>query len=176
MPNEESLADRLNRLAEQKKVEQDAEKQVQKTQAEINEFIFVNARAEFDQLLHILEEKIAGVNPALKDLLRYELVKGGVAPHVRQGNSAAFLSFIQTISNAPTLIFLRLSFGRPPGMYLDFFSEPPEPERYQLQPAMERNPDRIVWIGDLGEIPSEQLSEFVLSHLTEYFLEHRPVP
>ena len=172
MANNESLADRLNRLAEQKKIEQEAEKQVQKTQEQINQFIFASAKPEFDRLLSILEAKIKEVNPALEGLPQFEFMKGGL--YIKQGNVAAFLSFIQPIMNAPPIV-LRLSFGREPGgMYADFFSEPPEPERYELQPAMETSPDRIVWTGDLGEIPSDQLSEFVLNHLTEYFLEHRP--
>lgn len=173
MPDNESLAERLNRLAREKKLEQEAEKQVEKTQDEINQFIIANARSEFDRFVQALEVKVAEVNPALKDLPTFEFTRAGVGPHVRQGNSAAYMTFIQPISNAPPIV-LRLSFGRAPGMYLDFFSEPPEPERYELQPAMESGPDRIVWTGDLGEVSSDQLTDFILNHLTEYYLEHRP--
>lgn len=173
MPNDESLADRLNRLAQQKKLEHEAEKQVQRTQEQINQYIIANAKPEFDRLLQALEAKISEINPALKDLPLFEFMKGGTSPHVKQGNSAAYLSFMQPVMNAPPIL-LRLSFGRAPGMYLDIFSGPPEPERYQLQPAMEAGPDRIVWSGDLGEITSRQLTDFVLNHLTEYYLDHRP--
>lgn len=173
MPNDESLADRLNRLAQQKKLDYEAEKQVQRTQEQIDQYIIANAKPEFDRFLQALEAKISEVNPILKDLPPFEFVKAGISPHVKQGNSAAYLSFIQPVMNAPPIL-LRLSFGRAPGMYLDIFSEPPEPERYQLQPAMEVEPDRIVWSGDLGEVPSDGLVDFILNHLTEYYLDHRP--
>src|SRR5436309_1478303 len=167
MQNNESLADRLNRLAEQKKLENEAEKQVQRTQDEINQLIFAKARPDFDHLLQVLEKQVSEVNPALQGLPEFQFRKGG--PYVRQGNVAAYLSFIQPILNAPPIV-LRLSFAREPeGIYADYFGGPPEPERYELQPAMLRGPDRVVWAGDLGEMSSEQLSEFVLKHLTEYF-------
>jgi len=176
MDEKESLADRLNRLAQQKKVEQVAQKQAQRTQEEVNQFIFANARPAFDNLLNILENKVSEVNPSLRDLPQFQFRRGGVGPYAKQGNMAAFLSFIQPMINALPIV-LRISFGREPeGFYADFDSTPPEPERYQLQPAMERSPDRIVWIGDLGEISSEQVADFILSHLTEYYLEHRPSP
>jgi hypothetical protein len=172
MTSEESLADRLNRLAQQKRRDQEAEKQVQVTQEQINQFIYREARPEFGRLLEILEEKIPPVNEALKDLPKFELRKSG--PYIKQGNAAAYLSFMQPIMNAGPIL-LRLSFGREPeGMYADFYSRPPEPERYELLPGMERNPDRIVWTGDLGEIASNDLAAFVLTHLTEYYLEHKP--
>ncbi|HEV2494547.1 MAG TPA: hypothetical protein VG204_15905 [Terriglobia bacterium] len=172
MGDKESLAERLNRLAQQKKAEEEAEKHVQKTQEEVNQFIFANAMLEFENLLNILERKVSEVNPNLRDLPQFEFSRGG--PYVKQGNVAAFLSFIQPILNAPPIV-LRLSFGREPqGFYIDFDSSPPEPERYKLQPAMERSLGKLVWVGDLGETPSEQLSDFILNHLTEYYLEHRP--
>jgi len=172
MGDNESLAERLNRLAQQKRAEQEAEKHVQKTHEEVNQFIFANAKPEFENLLNILERKVSEVNPSLRDLPQFEFRRGG--PYIKQGNVAAFLSFIQRMLNAQQTL-LRLSFGREPeGFYIDFDSGPPEPERYQLQPAIKRSPDRIVWVGDLGEIPSEQLSYFILNHLTEYYLERRP--
>lgn len=173
MPNDESLADRLNRLAQQKKLEHEAEKQVQRTQEQIGQYIVANAKPEFDRFLQALEAKISEINPALKDLPSFEFMKGGISPHVKQGNSAAYLSFMQPVMNAPPIL-LRLSFARAPGMYLDIFSGPPEPERYQLQPAMEVEPDRIVWSGDLGDLSSDELVDFVLNQLTQYFLDHRP--
>jgi len=172
MSQDESLADRLNRLAQQKRLELDAEKQIQMTQEQVNQFILREARPEFDRLVTTLEGKIPEVNSALKDLPIFELRKHG--PYVKQGNSAAYLSFVQPILNAGPVL-LRLSFGREPeGLYADFFSRPPEPERYELQPAMEHSPDRVVWMGDLGEISSAALADFLLTHLTEYYLEHKP--
>jgi hypothetical protein len=167
----------LNRLAQQKRAEQDAEKQVQRTQEQVNQYILGNAKAEFENLLNVLERRVSEVNPDLRDLPRFEFGRGGPGPHMQQGNVAAYLLFYQPMLNTGPII-VRLSFGREPGgVYLDIFdSPPPEPERYEIHPAMEISPDRIIWTGDLGEISTEQLAEFVLSHLTEYYLDHKPGP
>jgi hypothetical protein len=57
-----------------------------------------------------------------------------------------------------------------------YFSEADRPEaiRYLLQAAANDNLDGIVWVGDLGELTTEQLCEFILENLTEYYLENRP--
>ncbi|HTR35840.1 MAG TPA: hypothetical protein VMH80_08075 [Bryobacteraceae bacterium] len=170
MPDE-SLGERLNRLAQEKKSQQEAEKAVRRTQDQINQFIFANARPAFDDLLKLVETRAQGVNPSLQDLPHFEWNKG--SHYVKQGSVAAFFSFHQPVLNAAPISF-HISFGREPaGFYADVFSEAPEPERYQLEPAMEQNPDRIVWNGDLGEMSSETLVDFVLTHLTEYYLAHK---
>jgi hypothetical protein len=38
--------------------------------------------------------------------------------------------------------------------------------RKALKVSFERGLDRIVWVGDLGELTSEQLAGFILEHLT----------
>jgi hypothetical protein len=84
------------------------------------------------------------------------------------------LAVLRTLSEYEKDKDEQLASGREPqGVYADFFSGPPKPERYKLQPAMEQSPDRIVRIGDLGELTSEQLADFILEHLTEYYLEHK---
>ncbi len=172
MTDNDSLADRINRLAKGRRMRQDAEKQAQLTQEQINQFILSNAKPEFDRLLDRLEGRIVQVNKSLQDMPEFQFRRNG--PYVRQGNSAVYLNFDQLYTNAGPIHFV-LSFGREPeGVYADFFSEPPAPERYYLQPAMEHNPDRIVWMGDLGEMSSDHLCNFVLEHLTEYYLEHSP--
>lgn len=164
------LADRINRLAKERKAQQDAENQAKLTQEQINQFIISNAKPEFHRLLSALEQKISNINSSLQGVPEFQFRSNG--PYVRQGNSAAYLNFEQMFANADPIHFV-LSFGREPeGVYADFFSTPPAPERYYLQPAMEHNPDRIVWMGDLGEMSSEQLCDFLLEHLTEYYFEH----
>lgn len=170
MTDDESLAQRLNRMVQQKKQQRDAEERVRLTQEEVNDFIFRNARAEYDRFVNLLGRRIADVNPSLQDVPRFELRQNG--PYVKQGNSAAFLVFHQMFTNAGPIHF-RVSFGREPeGFYMDEFSQPPTPEFYELEPSLEQNPDRIVWTGDLGEMESERLCDFVLEHLTDYYLEH----
>ena len=167
----ESLSDRLNRLAREKKKEHEAEKQVRRTQEQVNEFIFSNAKPAFEALLDLVSKKVDAVNSFLQDLPQFEWQRNG--PYVKQGNVAAFLSFNQLFVNAGPISFT-MTFGREPqGFYVDAFSDPPEPERYKLQPAMEQAPDRIVWVGDLGETSSESLADFLLTHLTEYYLNHK---
>jgi hypothetical protein len=46
--------------------------------------------------------------------------------------------------------------------------------RKALKVSFERGLDRILSVGDLGELTSEQLADFILEHLTEYYLAHRP--
>lgn len=170
MSDKDSLAERLNRLAQQKREEMKAESQVHLTEQQVNDFICNNARDEYEHLLQIIASRVDEVNKSLDQIPPFQFQRNG--PYVKQGNSAAFLSFHQAFLNAGPIHF-RLSFGREPGgFYADEFSEPPSPERYALEPAMEKNPDHIVWSGDLGEMSSEQLCDFILQHLTEYYLEH----
>ena len=170
---DESLADRLNRLAQQQKEQHEAETHVQKTQEQVNEFILKNASPEFQRLLDIVGKKVEQVNPSLLALPLFEWRRNGAI--LKQGNVAAFFSFHQAFTNAGPILF-HVSFGREPdGFYLEGFSEPPEPERYQLHAAMAHEPERILWAGDLGEMSSETLADFVLTHLTEYYLCHKPI-
>jgi hypothetical protein len=171
--SDETLSDRLNRLAREKKKELDAHSEVQRTEEQENKFIYENARSEFENLLKMVSEKVDSVNSALEGLPPFEWKKGG--GYVKQGNVAAFLSFQQPFLNAGPIV-LMISFGREPeGFYLDIegFSEAPDPERYRLQPAMGHSPERIVWDGDLGELSSGQLVDFLLTNLSEYYLAHK---
>lgn len=173
---DESLADRLNRLARSKQQEQEVETRVRRTQEQVNEFILANARPAFDELLNTIARRVDEVNLSLQDLPVFEWRKNG--SYVKQGNVAAFLTFHQLFANAGPITF-HIAFGREPegvyaeGFLIPGFGDPPEPERYELQPAMEQNPDRIVWTGDLGEMSSEALVDFTLTHLTEYYLNHK---
>ena len=171
MGEKESLGERLNRLAAEKNLKQETEKQARLRQEQINQFIYRETRPEFERLVQAVEARALATNPALKDLPQFEFCKGG--PYVKQGNVAAFLFFSQPIMNAGP-ISLRLTLGREPqGMYADVFSAPPRPIHNQFQPGMETSPDRIVWIGDSREISSDELADFTLLRLTEYFLERK---
>lgn len=170
MSDKDSLAKRLNQLAQQKRLESEAEAQVQLTEQQITDYICRNARNEYERLLQIISGRVDEVNKSLNQLPSFQFNKNG--PYIKQGNSAAFLSFHQDFLNTGPIHF-RISFGREPeGFYADEFSAPPTPERYAIEPTMEGNPDHIVWTGDLGEMSSAQLCDFILEHLTEYYLEH----
>jgi hypothetical protein len=169
--SDETLSDRLNRLAKEKKKELEAVNQVRKTQDQVNRFIIENARPAFNGLLELVATRVAAVNSSLQDLPPFEWEPNGA--YVKQGNVAAYFTFHQLYVNLGP-VSMMISFGREPrGIYADIFSAPPEPERYKLQPAMEQGPDRIVWAGDLGEMSSEVLADFVLTNLTEYYLNHK---
>src|SRR6266851_6482309 len=122
--SDESLADRLNRLARQKQEEQETKKRVHRTQEQVEQFILANAKRAFDELLNILEKKVADVNASIEGLPAFEWQRNG--PYAKQGNVAAFLSFHQAFTNAGPITF-RIAFGREPGgFYIEGFSEPPE--------------------------------------------------
>jgi hypothetical protein len=55
-----------------------------------------------------------------------------------------------------------------------FFEPPPEPERYRLQAAASNSLETIVWTGDLGELTSEKLVDFIIEQLTTYYLRIKP--
>jgi hypothetical protein len=172
MSENESLPDRLNRLAEERKREQTADQEAKLSQEQATRFIYENARGEFDRLLSFLDQKLAEVNQGLSGLPRFEHPPR--ATHVKQGSVAAFFSFEQIGTNFGP-IRLRISLGREPqGFYMDIDRRGPVPERYELTPAMETSPDRIVWCGDWAPlsdgISSEKLVDLALEHLTQYYL------
>lgn len=170
MSENDSLSARLNRRAQEKEQEIRAETQVRLTQKEVVKLLCEKAKPEFERLMVIVEDRINSVNPQLEGLPRFEFLKSQHC--VKQGNVAAFLLFHQLYANAPP-ISLMLTFGREPiGMYMGFS---PEPRRYTMQPGISESNGQIVWTGDLGELSSEMLSDFVLEHLTEYFLHQKEI-
>ncbi len=164
MNQHNSFAVHLNQLAEHKRRDYKAAAQAHLA----NYFIVNNARSEYNRLLDIIDMRVNEVNKSLNGIPLFQFRRNG--PYVRQGSSAVYLAFRQTYSNSWPIEF-QLSFGREPERnYADVFSSPPIPERYALEPAMAKEPDRIIWIGDKGEMTSE-LCDFMLQHLTEYDLE-----
>ncbi len=163
----DTLSDRLKRLAEEKRASETREQQGRTFQERVNDFITNNARPEYERLVILIQKRIAEVNPALGDLPQFQY-----SPlMIQQGNAVAATYFDKPIFNMPNNALL-LSFGpHPNAMY---FSEPPPSRRYRLQAAASDSLDRIVWTGDLGELETEQLADFVLEHLTQYYLDHKP--
>ena len=165
----ESLADRLKRLSQQRSNEQQAELETKKFHERVNSFISDHSRPEYDRLLTIIKKRIDEVNPDIGDLPKFQVVQSGEI--VEQGNAAAYLNFDKPILNAPNNALL-VSFGaHRNAMYM--LSSPPAPERYRLQAAATNALDRIMWVGDLGELTSEQLVDFIIEQLTRYYLEHK---
>jgi hypothetical protein len=165
----ESLADRLKRLSQQRSNEQDAELETKKFQERVNTFISDQSRPEYDRLLTTIRNRIEEINPEIGDLPKFQVVQNGEI--IEQGNTAAYLNFDKPILNAPNNALL-VSFGaHRNAMYV--LSSPPAPERYRLQAAGSNELDRIVWVGDLGELTSEKLADFIIEQLTRYYLEHK---
>jgi|ERR1700723_214314 len=165
------LAERLKKLAQQHSHDQQAEADTRNFQEKVNTFISERSRPEYENLLNVVGKRIGIVNPNIGDLPKFEVTQNGSA--IQQGNVAAYIHFDKPILNLPNNALL-ISFGSVPNaMYFDE-SDRPTPDRYRLQAAATNGIDRIVWVGDLGELTSEQLADFILEHLTEYYLAHRP--
>jgi hypothetical protein len=165
----DSLAERLKKLAEQQAKGQAAEHEVRSLQERVNAFISDNARPEYDRLQLQLQKRINEVNPDIGDLPPFQFNPG--TRMIQQGNCVAFLNFDKPILNGPQNQ-LMISFG--PHPHNIYFDEPPPATRYRLHAAATDSVDSIVWVGDLGELTSAQLSDFILEHLTQYYLEHKP--
>lgn len=165
----DSLAERLKKLAEQQSLGQAAVRDARSLQEQANAFISDNARPEYEKLLASLRSRIEQVNPDIGSLPPFQFAQGGM---ITQGNCVAFLHFDKPIVNRSENQLL-VSFGpHPNNMY--FLSEPPPASRYRLSAAATDSLDGIVWLGDLGELTSDQLSDFILENLTSYYLEHKP--
>jgi hypothetical protein len=170
MPDKDPLAERLNKLAEAKAADKQAETSVAATQEEARRFLYENARPEYERVKATLQRRIDEVNPQLTTIPQYSYNANQSC--VIQGNVAAYLTYAQLILNAGS-IYLRVTFGAQPNAFYIDRSYAPTPENYTLQPAVEQRPLKIVWVGDLGQVTSDALVEFVLQHLTEYYLDHQ---
>jgi hypothetical protein len=167
------LADRLKRLSQQHSQMQRSETDERNLREKANAFISERSSPEYERLLAIITKRAGEVNPEIGDLPKFRVTQNGAT--IEQGNTAAYLHFDKPIINAPDNALL-ISFGSQRNMIAMFFDEaPPAPDRYRLQAAASDALDGIVWVGDLGELTSEQLADFVLEHLTEYYLEHKRV-
>lgn len=166
----EPLADRLKRLSEQHDKEKQADADVANFQKRVDAFISDRSRPEYERLLTILERRIAEVNPQIGPLPQFRFIRNG--QEIEQGNATAYLHFDKPILNAPHNA-LMISFG-PNRDAMYFFEPPPEPERYRLQAAASNSLETIVWTGDLGELTSEKLVDFIIEQLTTYYLRIKP--
>jgi hypothetical protein len=165
----DSLADRLKRLAEQQAKGLEAEKDQRDFQDRVNKFISDNARPEYERLLGLIKSRVEELNPQIGDLPQFRFNPGQQT--LEQGNAAAYLFLDKPILNMPNNALL-ISFA--PQRNVMYFDNPPAPIRYRLQAAASDNLGQISWVGDLGELTSAQLADFVIEHLTTYYLEHKP--
>ena len=166
----DSLADRLKKLAEQHTTNEQAELSAKEHQEKLNIFISDKSQPEYRRLLTLIQKRVEDINPAIGDLPKFQFTPGSQV--VEQGNSAAYIMFDKPIINRPDNALLISFAPHQNAMYL--FGPAPQPERYRLQAAASDGMDNIVWVGDLGELKSEQLADFILEHLTQYYLEHKP--
>ncbi|MCI0622073.1 MAG: hypothetical protein L0387_10460 [Acidobacteria bacterium] len=163
----DSLADRLKRLSEQHTKGQKAEHEVKDFQNRVNGFIAEQSKPEYDRVLALIRKRVEEVNPDIGDLPKFQVRQNGEV--IEHGNAAAYVYFDKPILNAPDNALL-ITFG-PHQNAMYFLEAPPAPERYRLQAAASDGLDHIVWVGDLGELVSEQLVDFILEHLTQYYLQ-----
>jgi hypothetical protein len=164
-----SLADRLKRLAAEQNREHQAGQDVKAFQERVNTYISDHARPEYEALLNEIRILVDQVNPDMGDMPPFQY-QGGMTT-VQQGNCVAALYFDKPIINMAKNQLL-VAFGpHPNNMYFD---APPSPVRYHMVAAASDSLDSIVWVGDLGEMTTKQLSEFVLEQLTDYYLKHKP--
>lgn len=166
----DSLADRLKKLSQQHAEVERVEADVKDFHEKVNTFITERSKPEYEQLLTVIKGRVEEVNPHIDDLPKFQIAQNGAT--IEQGNAAAYLHFDKPIVNAPNNALL-VSFA-PHRNAMYFVGPPPEPDRYRLQAAASDSLDRIVWVGDLGELTSKQLADFILEHLTEYYLQHKP--
>ena len=165
----EPLAERLRRQLAEQKQEHEADVDLQAYQARVDSYISDHAKEEYDRLLQHLQDSINQVNPAIGDLPPFRFIGGMFT--VQQDNCVASLYFDKPVVNGPQNRLL-VAFGPHPNNI--YFDGPPASLRYMLQASATDALDGIVWTGDLGEMTTPQLSDFILENLTTYYLEHKP--
>jgi len=167
----DSLVDRLKKLAGQEKKGREAEQESADFQQRVSDFISDKAQPEYDRLLSLLNKRLEEINPSLgTELPQFQF--NLASRMIQQGNSVAVIHFDKPITNRPDNALL-VSFG--PHPHAQYFLEaPPASKRYRLQAAASDSLDRIVWVGDLGELETQQVVDFIIESLTTYYLEHKP--
>lgn len=94
------------------------------------------------------------VNPKIGDLPGFHVTQNGST--IEQGNAAGYSHFDKPILNLSNNALL-ISFA-PHASAMHFSGPALAPVRYRLQAAASDSLDRIVLVGDLGELTSEQLA------------------
>jgi hypothetical protein len=164
----DNLADRLRQKAEAQRTAERAERDQIDFQNRVNTYISENAQREYDCLVTLLQQKAIEVNKNIGDLPQYEW-QGMM---LQQGNCVASMHFSKPFTNAPEN---RLQIGigtHPHALYFD--APPPQPIRITFHAAARDDLGAIVWVGNHAEMSSDQLVEFILENLTEYYLKHKP--
>ena len=164
----DSLADRLKHLATKRTAPRDAE-QAMRARERAKAFISDHALPEFAKLQARLKSLVDEINPTFSDLPKYQFSSDGM---ILQGNYFVMLDFDKPIPNRSDNRLL-VSFGpHPQGMH--FSTEPPESRRFELYAGCNDAIDEIRWMGDFGELSTNQLAELMLESLTRYYLDYWP--
>lgn len=165
----ESLADRLKRLATKRTFPPDAEQAKTEVQGRLEAFISDHAQPEFEKLQARLQSLVDELNPTLTDLPKYQFSANGM---VQQGGYSVILYFDKPIPHRSDNRLL-VSFGpHPQGAHLQ--TEPSESRRFELYAGCNSAIDEIRWMGDFGELSTDQLAELMLESLTRYYLDYWP--
>jgi len=164
----DNLADRLRQKAEEQHKAEQAQHDKNAFQQKVNAFITENARPEYEKFAEQLRKKIDEINPHIGDLPKYQW-DGAM---LQQGNCVAGHYFTQTFTNRPENR-LQISFATHPHV-IYFSQQPPRPRVYKMQAAATDQLDGMVWVGDAGELSTDQLVDFVFENLTDYYLRHKP--
>ena len=165
----ESLADRLKRLASKRTYTRDAEQTIREARGRSEAFISDHAQTEFEKLQARLRTLIDEINPTLSNLPMYQFSADGM---IVQGNYFVMLDFDKPIPNRSDNRLL-VSFG-PHSQGIHFSTEPPVSRRFELYAGCNDAIDEIRWMGDFGELSTDQLSEVMLESLTRYYLDYWP--
>jgi len=167
----DSLAERLRKIAEQERSEQHKNQQSEALQEQINKFISDNAKPEYDRLLALINQRVSEINPILgSDLPPFQFSAG--TRMLQQGNKIAVIHFEKPITNRPDNSLLVAFSPHPNAQY--FMTQAPSPIHYRLRAEASDSLDKIVWLGNVGELTTEQLADFVIENLTTYFLKNKP--
>lgn len=166
----DSLADRLKRMVAEDAQGEAAQAEQTSFQARVDAYISLHAREEYDALRARVSKRAEELNPDIGDLPKFELVGDAV----KQDNCVASFMFDKPITNMPqNQLFITIG-PHPYAMY--FHTAPPEPRRFRLRAAATDDINGIVWVGDLGEVTSAQLTEVIFESLTSYYLKNKPRP
>jgi hypothetical protein len=164
-----SLSDRLNKLVEHKSKEQSGQEAIHSIHERAAKFISDNARLEFDHLTSKIAALIERTNPSLNGVPKFEFNGSWIV----QNNCVATVTFDKPVYDKPFNQLLVSIGTHPMALYFDE-GDRPDPLRYRFEASATDAIDGIVWVGDSAEFTTDQLCEFVLETLTEYYLRHQP--
>ncbi len=134
----------------------------------VNKFISENVRAEYDNLMSCLKERVEERNANTGTLPKFVL-RGS---SVELGHTVLQLEFDQNFID-PDVYVLNLKVGWAP-FRKPLFGTEPTPQGRRLRATASDDLSSILWVGDLGKLTSAELVEFALDLLTAYYSRHMP--